>query len=277
MSDNWAWSQKEQAATKAREHTQMIDHNYSKHTALTVANSIVYGGDMPMPKREYIEEIKYNHPTVKFLNTDTITAAKEFAQQDLRVCILNFASYKHPGGMFLKGSMAQEEAICHSTNLYNVLRQFEPYYLWNKRNTNNDWYENRAIYSPNVLVFKDDVSPFIPTIDVITCAAPNLRRHLPVSQGEIMGLYLSRFTFIMDIFYASPADVFILGAFGCGVFRNDPYLVREGFVATMVPRISSKNPLFVFAVPGGPGDKNHDTFCTIEQEYNSLYRISRGG
>ena len=39
--------------------------------------------------------------------------------------LLNFASFKNPGGMFLKGSPAQEEALCHNSILYPILDSFK--------------------------------------------------------------------------------------------------------------------------------------------------------
>ena len=40
-----------------------------------------------------------------------------------KIAVLNFASFKNPGGMFYNGSSAQEESLCHESFLYNVLKK----------------------------------------------------------------------------------------------------------------------------------------------------------
>lgn len=64
-----------------------------------------------------------------------------------RTAILNYASYKSPGGFFLEGSPAQEEALCHESNLYPILLAFDrTYYAW----LNKALYLNRALYSSGI-------------------------------------------------------------------------------------------------------------------------------
>lgn len=90
-----------------------------------------------------------------------------------KTAILNYASYKHPGGYFLGGSPAQEEALCHESNLYPILLSFDnTYYAWNKKNLNRALYLDRALYSPDVVFEKGGKQK---KADVITCAAPNYR------------------------------------------------------------------------------------------------------
>ena len=87
--------------------------------------------------------------------TDTVSAIFQYtSEQDGKIAALNFASYKHPGGMFIKGSSAQEESLCHASFLYNVLKEFEDsYYKENRKNLNRSLYTNKALYSPNIKFF----------------------------------------------------------------------------------------------------------------------------
>ena len=79
-------------------------------------------------------------------------------------------------------------------------------------------------------------------VDVITCAAPNLRenpsnrmnpnagsRNANIDPEELYKLLKTRIRRIFEIAIAEEADVLILGAFGCGAFRNDPEIVASVF------------------------------------------------
>ena len=79
-------------------------------------------------------------------------------------------------------------------------------------------------------------------VDVITCAAPNLR-HVPsnwmnphsgsksadITYEGLRELHSSRVKRIFEVAMANGAEVLILGAFGCGAFCNPPELVAEVF------------------------------------------------
>ena len=74
-----------------------------------------------------------------------------------KTAVLNFVSYKNPSGMFLKGSKAQEECLCHESFLYNVLKEFQKdYYDRNKEHLNKALYTNRALFSENVVFFRNN-------------------------------------------------------------------------------------------------------------------------
>ena len=114
----------------------------------------------------------------------TLEASESYAKQGKRVCVLNFASATNPGGGVIHGSSAQEEAICRCSTLYPCLNTKE---MWNKfygphRKAENPLYNDDCIFTPSVKVFKSDINfPELLqedkwwNVDVITCAAPNLR------------------------------------------------------------------------------------------------------
>lgn len=105
---------------------------------------------------------------------------------DHRVAVLNFASAVTPGGGVKHGSSAQEESLCRCSTLYPTLDQrflWDAYYNKN-RNAKNVLHTDDCIWSPEIIICKTDES--IPnrmeernwvTVDVISCAAPNLRQN----------------------------------------------------------------------------------------------------
>lgn len=157
-----------------------------------------------------------------------IKACQDYPQQ--KVAALNFASYVNPGGGFLNGAMAQEEAICTQSDLYPVIASQRDFYAWNKQHRNRGLYMNRGLYSPDI-IWDGDVQS-----GVITCAAPNKtagRRTLREPE-EQMKFYsdadsamLSRMNFVKKIAEDQKVDVLILGAWGAGVFGFKPAEVAK--------------------------------------------------
>ncbi len=181
----------------------------------------------------------------------TLEASEPYAKQGKRVCVLNFASATNPGGGVVRGASAQEEAICRCSTLYPCLNRKE---MWNQfylphRRADNPLYNDDCIFTPAVKVFKKDTHfPELLKedewwdVDVITCAAPNLRRvpgnqmnpdagneKVVITQKGLKKLYESRFRRIFELAIKNKAEVLILGAFGCGAFRNPPELVSDVF------------------------------------------------
>lgn len=158
--------------------------------------------------------------------TTTDALAYLISNKDGDVTILNFASYKNAGGAFLGGSMAQEEALCHESFLYNVLRKFPEYYKENCEHLNKGLYLDRALYTPEVM-FRGALKA-----NVITCACPNktpLVRYNAFTEAENHEALKNRITFLRDILLTKCCDHVILGAWGCGVFRQDAKEVAELF------------------------------------------------
>ncbi len=166
-----------------------------------------------------------------------------FEHEEGRVCVLNFASAGTPGGGVKWGSTAQEEDLCRVSTLYPNLvadKVRAPYHDRHMQmfadGTMDYLYNDECIYTPGVVVIKHDADPtqVLPedqwrTVDVITCAAPNLNRcngPLPTAD-TLQQLFEQRFRRIMTIAALEGAEVLILGAFGCGVFSNPPEMVAR--------------------------------------------------
>ena len=152
----------------------------------------------------------------------------EFKQD--KVCILNFASSKYPGGGFLTGAHAQEENLCYHSNLHDVLSKHNEFYELNRSNTYRGLYLDGIIYSINVLFFRQNFTNKEPVFaNVITCAAPNMGVALKngVSKSEVENTMKRRLEAIMKVSIDNGNRTLVLGAFGCGVFKNDVKYVAE--------------------------------------------------
>lgn len=178
-----------------------------------------------------------------------------------KTAVLNFASYKNPGGAYMKGSDAQEEAICHCTTLYEVLERQSEYYAWNNEHKNKGMYENRLLYTPDILVL-DDSNNVRRMVDVMTCAAPNMSvglKYGSFTEEECQRLFKKRINFMMSVAAYNGVDNLILGAWGCGVFKNDPEFVAKAMLREQeVYDKYFKNIIYVIL----KGD-NCDTFLRV--------------
>src|SRR5262249_28539280 len=144
-----------------------------------------------------------------------------------RVLALNFASARHPGGGFLKGSQAQEESLARASGLYTCLARFPEMYYANARFP-SCLYTDHMIYSPDVPVFRDDEDTLLECpylLSFVTAPAVNigaLRTNESDSLGQVEPVMLSRMEKLLSLAVVHGHDVLGLGAGGWGVFGRGP-------------------------------------------------------
>lgn len=178
---------------------------------------------------------------VSVSNETTLAAAKRLQARHGRVAALNFASAKNPGGGFLNGSQAQEESLARASALYASLVKFqEPFYDYH-RNTQTLLYSDRMIVSPECPVFRDDDDRLLETsypVTFITSPAPNagaLTNNEAESLPAIPETLAIRAAKVLALAADRDIPALVLGAWGCGVFMNDPKLVALTFQRLLAP------------------------------------------
>lgn len=223
------WTDKDRRSAAARYHTNEMISNFKNQIVASVRDTIMYSPGFSCSK-----EIKKSIPEIFVEDSDSVVCIlRQKAYNNRRTAVLNFASYKNPGGQFLNGSKAQEECLCHESFLFNVLKEFPNYYEWNNLHKNRALYLNRALYTYNILFSRGDNENIC---DVITCAAPNktaAQKYCNVSDEENLSVLKSRIKFVLDIAKDNNVDTLILGAYGCGVFGQDPRevaMIFKGFL-----------------------------------------------
>ncbi|MBK3575049.1 TIGR02452 family protein [Streptomyces sp. MBT65] len=156
------------------------------------------------------------------------------------VAVLNFASARNPGGGFLNGAQAQEEALCRASALYTCLLQARGFYDHHRAHR-DPFYTDRVIHSPAVPVFRDDKGRLLDepyTAGFLTAAAPNagvVLRTAPERAAELPRAVAVRAERVLETALAHGYPRLVLGAWGCGVFQNDPAQVAGAFRALLGP------------------------------------------
>ena len=248
------WVDKSARAKIAKEHTKQMQERYADEINECVERSRIYDNSNTSLK------VSENIPTVIVDDIDSVGAIFKYGNK--KTCVLNFSSYKNPGGMFIKGSKAQEECLCHESFLYNVLKEKMSFYEYNNTKKNRSLYTNRAIYSPDVLFIREDV---VKPCDVLTCAAPNRTAFVNYNFGALNEAsndreLRDRINFLAKIVSEKQIETLILGAYGCGVFGQDAKKVasyfKEAFKTSDVKTI-------VYAVPSGSDKKNFEDFKEV--------------
>jgi len=203
-----------------------------------VTNTRCYEPDELSAIREQVltQAAPFSATTLEVTRETTLQAAARLALNGQwgRIGALNFASPKNPGGGFLSGARAQEESLARSSGLYRSLLRCPSYYAFH-RSHRSALYSDRMIHSPRCPVFRSDDGTLLEqpySIDLLTSPAPNagaIRHHQPQNRPLIEGVLRERSAKLLSLAIHHSCPVLILGAWGCGVFRNDPVLVATIF------------------------------------------------
>ncbi len=163
-------------------------------------------------------------------NISTVDAIRRLSKEGRKnIGVLNFASAKNPGGGFINGAMAQEESLAASSTLYRTLISHETYYRENRAQSSMI-YTDYGIYSPDVVFFRD--GRFALTENPVKASVLTLPA---VNMGQVMlkgedietakQAMRRRMKLALAIFASQGAETLALGAYGCGVFGNDPEII----------------------------------------------------
>ncbi|MEV4641420.1 TIGR02452 family protein [Actinoplanes sp. NPDC049548] len=173
-------------------------------------------------------------PTVSVTGESTLAATRRLAR-DGEVAALVFASAKHPGGGFRTGAQAQEESIARASALFRCLNAVPEFYAVHRAASDN-LYSDRVIHSPGVPVFRDDDGHLLDTayrVSFLTAAAPN-RGAVPRGRaGQVEAILARRARRVLAVAAVHGHRRLVLGAWGCGVFRNDPAMVADAFAGAL--------------------------------------------
>ena len=209
--------------------------------ATSTQKLILEGDALTEQKKDLYEDVANVIVTKK----RTFEAAKAYKNQ--HVVVHNFASASNPGGGVAKGANAQEECLCRCSGLYfclNLPAMWDGFYKPH-RDAHNPIHNDDIIYTPGVTVFKTDTATpkLLPEskwydVDIITCAAPNLRnqssnrynsgdgnRQVKMTDKDLLALHEKKLRRILEVALSEGCETIILGAFGRGAFQNNPEVV----------------------------------------------------
>lgn len=166
---------------------------------------------------------------------------------------LNFASAKNPGGGFFNGAQAQEESIARSTGLYPCQISAIEFYETH-RAMKSCIYTDGMIYSPKVPVLRTDSGKLLEKYilsSIVTSAAVNtgvVKRFEANKVSEIEKVMHTRIDKLLALAALNEHKALVLGAWGCGVFQNDPKMIASLFSELLKNKYKGVFERIVFAI-----------------------------
>lgn len=167
---------------------------------------------------------------ISVINSDTVSALISNVGTG-RTCVLNMASARRPGGGVENGASAQEECLFRCSNLWTSIdKSFYPLKI------------DECLYTKDAIFFKDkDYNHIYPiTSDVMTIAAFNLNEvgHFFGKRDELNKSIdvntKDKIRLMVSIPAKNGVKNLILGAWGCGVYKNDPTKISNYFREVLV-------------------------------------------
>lgn len=175
-------------------------------------------------------------------NIDSFTLARRnykdysylFNDKDKEILVLNFANPVNPGGGVRRGARAQEEDLCRTSSLLCSLESYEAseYYKYN-RSLNTYMGSDGVIITPKVEIIKNSRGELLDesvVVAVMTCAAPMITYGIEgMTEEQYEDMFYSRIVGMLRVAAYMGYRHLVLGAFGCGAFRNDAKVVSDLF------------------------------------------------
>ncbi|CAG7581380.1 MAG: gp114 [uncultured marine phage] len=205
-----------------------------------------------------------NECNIEVINSDTVSAGYEYSKLG-KTCILNMASYKRAGGGVRKGARAQEECLFRCSNLFDTVSQ--------------DFYplsEDEGLYTKDSVFFKNRYYNLMEefTVDVVTVAAVNLNKNsyfdksknkwiegIVEKEDDYQLVTESKIKLTLDLASKNECENIILGAWGCGVFKNDPSEMCDMFKNVLNEySFNFKNVIFAVINDHNSVGDNYDVF-----------------
>lgn len=243
---------------------------YIQETPLPYLDVFVYDGSQNAPH----SDPSLSQDTIIFVpNKSSFQMTYELAQAEYRPMLLDMANKLSPGGGVLKGAQAQEETICRQSNLYSGLIEAEALGFY-------PILEHGGILVKGVTFFRNDFYEFLPDrfqADVFVSAAYDCNRDHETNIEKMLSGYdkpensieyetgtKAKIRASCRAAKENGNDALVLGAFGCGAFKNDPQIISKWY-KEVLNEVEFRNTfkLIVFAIiPGeSPNFKVfHDCF-----------------
>ena len=198
---------------------------------------------------------------VRVENIDCLYAAKQLLGGGYNPAVLNMASRRNPGGGVYGGSGAQEENLFRRTNLFKSMFRFAPYAgQYGLKKSLHQYPLDRnfgGVYTPGAVVFKDSEQRRYALLEnyftVSFIAVPGVNRPDLDEKGrlvpECVEAVKNKIRTIFRIGLIHGHDSLVLGALGCGAFKNPPAHIAELFHEVMNEKeFKNKYRLLYFAI-----------------------------
>ncbi|KAL2810489.1 hypothetical protein BJX63DRAFT_434274 [Aspergillus granulosus] len=219
---------------------------------------------------------------VRVVNEDSFDAAISLTGMRMtdngdaaNVCVLNLANATTRGGGFLRGAMAQEEALCYRSTLYRTLKKH--HYPLKMR---------EAIYSPTVVIFREnynnnyrmmDLQKPLPVVSVVSIAAirdPQVNRRTDpptFADPDDREWTKEKMRVTLRVCAHNKHRDLVLGALGCGAFNNPVHEVADCWAEVLDEQeFRGWFSNIVFAVLQGKNKTGFDNFDVFKQKLDGL-------